>query len=330
MRDRTLMLHTVTESAANLRRWRRDGETLVCILLVAVLVATVSGCDGNSASTEAATRTDTPAATSVPGAVAGVRARVVQQRIDEGTRRIGVQVTTDANTSLHVVGVQLRSPGFRTVPATPKDTRFAPGQTIDLTTTYGDPVCGSDVDPAEDLTALLTVRDHRGGAATGQVPITGRGVAFIRRLHTSECAEQNLRTAAPPVYTGRFTRASVDGTVVLAGTLTLRRPENGSGEPVAIDALTGSVLFAFETAEPVEPGRPVARLAPTDDVLRVPVQIGSSGRCDEHARSQSTQTFLFSAFVRVGAEPVYRKILVPPPGLQRRALTLLDDVCASD
>ncbi len=53
----------------------------------------------------------------------------------------------------------------------------------------------------------------------------------------------------------------------------------------------------------------------------------SSGRCDEHARSQSTQTFTFSVFVHVGSSAQHREILVPPPVLQRQALALLDDVC---
>jgi len=227
---------------------------------------------------------------------------------------------------VHVVGVQLDSPGFRPVPVTAKDTDFAPAQTIDLTTTFG-AARGAGVDPTYGLSVRLWV-ETAGGPATLQVPVTGTGVGLIRRLHDSACAAQQLRMAASVSYGATFARSVVGGEAVLVGDVVLRRPDGGSGDPVVVESLDGSVLF--EVA-PLRDGRtgPVAALSPTRERVRVPVSIGSRGRCDQHARSQSTQTHLFSVFVRVGAESLHREIIAPPPWLKRASLALLDDVCGS-
>ncbi len=257
-------------------------------------------------------------------ALSGVRASVVQQRIDEGTRHIAIEISVDAHTSLHVVAVQLRSAGFRPVAATSKDTSFAPRQVIDLSTVYGRPLC--DEDPTADLSAVLTVEESSGSDATYEVPVTGGGVGLIRRLHAAECAQLRLRQAASLSY-GDFGRDRVDGVEVLAGALELERPDHGgSGDVVLIKSLSGSVLFEFRPVAKTAP-RYVARLARDADRLRLPVVIASNDRCDPHARSQSTQTFLFSVYVRVGSAAEYRQILVPPRQLQRQSLAFLDDVC---
>lgn len=265
------------------------------------------------------------APTTGPGADRLV-ASVVQQRLDEGTRRIGIEVSTGPATSMHVVGARLESPGFRPVPVAAKDTLFAPRQTIDLTTTFGAARC-SGVDPTDGLSVRLDLQTAD-GESTVHLPVTGRGAGLVRRLHRSSCAEAALRRAAPVSYGGPFVRAVVAGETVLAGDLVLRRPATGgSGDPVMVESLGGSVLF--EVA-PLRAGRgTTSSLGPDEQVLRLPVRIGSTGRCDQHARSQSTQTFLFSVYVSVGPRAQHREILVPPARLQRRSLALLDDVCSS-
>lgn len=267
--------------------------------------------------------TDAPA-DPAPGAdVSGVRASVTQQRIDEGTRRIAVRLMTDAETTLRVRGVRLVAPAFEVVPMTSKDTDFAPGQTIDLTTTYGRADCGV-ADPAAGVAAELLVETGAEQAVVS-VPMSPRQADLVRRLHVSACATQRLRSAVDISY-GPFAAGRVGGSEVLVGTLRFRRPPGGSGETVVVDSLYGSVLFAFEPVRD-RSGGVVTRVDPTEATVDVPVLIGSSGRCDEHARSQSTQTFLFSVYVEVGGAAEHREILVPPPPLQRKGLALLDRVC---
>lgn len=305
--------------------WARDvGRACIAALLTVCLAVLGGGCSSDTPSSTSDTPGKSGNSSDRPW-TSGVRASVVQQRIDEGTRRIGVEVAVDQTTSLYVVGVQLRSAGFETLPTTAKDTAFAPGQVIDLTTLYGKPLCDG-ADPTRGLSAVLTIENSTGRQRTLKVPVTARGVGLVRRLHEGECATVRLRQAASISYTA-FTRANIDGDEVLAGALELERPTNGgSGELVLVDSLSGSVLFDFlPTAEGTP--RYVARLVPGAERLRLPVLIGSNGRCDQHARSQSTQTFLFSAYVRVGSAVEHREIVVPPRRLQRQALALLDDVC---
>lgn len=310
---------------------RRATITASLTLSLASLLVGCSGDDtsrrGNVSSTSSASSAR-PSSTGDGGEseeLVGVRATVVQQRIDEGTRRIGIQISVDAKTSLHVVGVQLRSAGFRPVLATGKDSMFAPGRVIDLVTTYGRALCEGQ-DPTEGLSAALTVEESAGSTRTYEVPVTGDGVGLVRRLHAAACAKLSLQQAASVAYTP-FRRARVDGEEVLAGALEFERPDDADpGEVVTVDSLSGSVLFDFHPLRRTEPGF-VARLETSTERLRLPVVIGSSGRCDQHARSQSTQTFLFSVYARVGSAVEHREIMIPPPLLQRQALALLDDVC---
>lgn len=309
------------------------GRARTAAFLTVGLIMFGGGCSSETTSPTVETTRITNGADTVGGGgntrarewTQGVRASVVQQRIDEGTRRIGIEVSVDDKTSLYVVGVQLESPGFETVAVTSKDTAFAPGQVIDLTTVYGKPRCDG-ADPTKGLTAVLSLKEPAGRKQTLEVPVTAAGAGLIRRLHDAECARFRLQQAASINYAD-FTRASVDGAEVLAGALEFERPEQGgSGEVVLIDSLSGSVLFHFLPLEEETPGY-VARLVPSAERLRLRVLIGSNGRCDQHARSQSTQTFLFSAYVQVGSADIHREIVIPPRRLQRQALALLDDVC---
>ena len=156
---------------AHRSRWRtKTVRAVTTVLLVAVAVALTTSCSKD--------HVPRPAARDIELSVT-----VVQQRIDEGTRRIGIRVGTGPGMSVHVRGVQLESPAFEPVPTTDKDTEFAPRQSIDLTTTYGDPRCGED--PGEGLAAIVIVQD-RDGERTVEVPVTGSGIGLVRRLHASE------------------------------------------------------------------------------------------------------------------------------------------------
>ncbi len=64
---------------------------------------------------------------------------------------------------------------------------------------------------------------------------------------------------------------------------------------------------------------------------RHPVSRSSSAtvaRCDPHSRGQSTQTFLFRAFLRLDAGPELSRLVPPTAAQQRRLLRFLDHACA--
>jgi hypothetical protein len=310
---------------------RAAGRAGSAALAAALLLATAgcSGGSGGNAGASGSTTTGTSASTATAsgpagGTDAGMFATVVHQRLDVGTTRIGLEVTTDHHTSLHVDGVQLLTDAFASQPITDKDTDFVPDRTIDLTVDYGRPVCDPGVTPddAQVLVRYTVAGDYT--EQTQQLPVKKLGLTLLNHLHTSGCAEQRLDEAASLTY-GSFHRQVVDGRLSLVGTLDLERPaDGGSGDPVVIEAVLGSVLFEFVG---MADHPPVGELPRGKDVARVPVLIRGNDRCSAHERSAAQQVFVFTTDVRVGNAPVHREIIEPPKKLQVQSLALLDDVC---
>ena len=286
--------------------------------LVFVLAA-LAGCTGGS-DDDGSGGAPTAVTTSVEAADSGMRATVVQQRTDLGTPRIGLAVTTDHHTTLHVTAVQLLSDAFEGRAPTPKDTDFTPDRTIDLTVDHGRPVCSSGV--TVDDSQVLISYEQDGTARVVALPVAKLGRDLLANLHDGGCAQQRLAAAASFSYHTPFHRETVDGELVLAGELELKRPDDGgSDEKVVVKSVFGSVLFQFEATDAPDV------LESGQSSTRVPVLIRGNNRCDPHARSASQQTFIFTVEVRVGASPLHREIIEPPTRLRVQAMAYLDDVC---
>jgi hypothetical protein len=294
----------------------------VVITAVAISCLTVlTACTADDSST-------TPHSTS-PGTQAeethvGFKATVVQQRLDVGTRRIGLELTSDARTTAHVNAVQLMTESFTQRPSTPKDTDFAPGRIIDLVVLYGDPVCQADVSP-DDATVRVQY-DADGQSGTMTLPVDKHGVRVLNELRDAYCAEQRLKQAASLRYELPFHRERVDGATALVGDLVLERPAaGGSGRPVAVDSVLGSVILDVET--PATRPAKWGSLPRGRTTARVSIVLKAGRTCTAHGRSGTQQPFIFSAYVAVGGAPLYRQIIEPPKRLQRQALAYLDYVC---
>lgn len=285
------------------------GRTAVAAL---ILVA-FAGCEDDDPRTDA-------------GMAPSLTATVTQYRPDEGTRRISVEVTNSGTVTVHVSGVALSTSAFEPVSATAKGTEFAPGQTIALVTTYGDPRCEADA-TTTDAVAVLTLAGAT-APTTLEVPVARTGQDVLERLHHAECQQAALDAVADVRLLPEWRRVRVDGDPYLRGTLLLRRPGgHPSAGGVTVTATRGSVLLELR---PVRRGRPVGRLDPGEATERIPVLLGSANRCDAHALGGSTQTFLLSAFVRRDGGPQQRVLLIPDAATKRRALRVLDAVCGAD
>ena len=104
---------------------------------------------------------------------------------------------------------------------------------------------------------------------------------------------------------------------VMRGRLLLERRQGT--EPVEVTQLEGSLLFELGLAGARTLEGDARRAA-------VPIEV-RPGRCDEHGRSQATQTFIFRVWVSVGdSEPLVRN-LVPTKRQQARMLAFVDHVC---
>ena len=288
-------------------------------VLAAVLVVAMAGCTGGSGDGSETSSPPDPTATVAPEE-SGMSATVVQQRTDVGTPRIGLEVTTDQKTTVHVSAVQLLSDAFEERSPTAKDTDFTPERTIDLTVDYGTPLCESDV--SVDDAAVLVRYEQDGTTHTTALPVAKLGRDLLANLHEGGCAQQRLDAAAEFSYVTPFHRETVGGELALAGELLLKRPaDGGSDERVVVESVFGSVLFRFDALDPP------AVLAPGQQSTTVPVAITGNNRCDPHARSASQQTFVFTVDVRVGDAKEHREIIEPPTPLRVQAMAYLDDVC---
>lgn len=286
-------------------------------------VAACTGGSGDHPEADSATSQNPTAAGTSEGGEVGMRVTVVQQRTDIGTTRIGLEVTTDHKTTVHVTGVQLLSEAFEQHPMTPKDTAFTPDRTIDLTVDYGIPVCKPGVSVAE--AQVLVHYDEGETERTVTLPVAKLGRDLLSNLHTGGCAQQRVDAAASLSYRTPFHREVVDGTPSLVGSLALKRPaDGGSGEPVVVESVFGSVLFDFIG---LDGDRRLGVLARGRKSIHLPVVIQGNNRCNPHERSASQQTFIFTADVRVGSAPLHREIIAPPTPLRVQAMSFLDDVC---
>jgi hypothetical protein len=213
---------------------------------------------------------------------------------------------------------------FSQQPITPKDTDFAPGRIIDLVVLYGDPVCRADVSPDD---AMVRVQYDAGGqSGTLTLPVDNHGVRALNELRDAYCAQQRLKRAASLRHELPFHRERVDGATALVGDLVLERPAcGGSGRPVEVDSVLGSVILDLEP--PATRASTWGSLPHGRTTARVPIVLKAGRTCTAHGRSGTQQPFIFSAYVTVGGAPLYRQIIEPPKQLQRQALAYLDDVC---
>jgi hypothetical protein len=243
-------------------------------------------------------------------------ASATQFRYDEGTHNLHAGVTNAGTTPVTVTSATLAWSGFDwptvQIPAQP----VPPGQTAAFVIAYGAARC--DTHPGAPY-LLATVDGQR-----RRLPLQVDDPGLLDRLRQGACARQRLsRAVALTLHLRRHTVVRA-GEELLPGEVVLRR-RAGAGRAVSVVDLGGSVLFDLTAAG--GRGALPARLAPPDRALRLPVLVGSAGRCDPHARGNSSQTFLFSVYTRLGTEPALRTIFVPSKPAQQRLLAVLDRAC---
>lgn len=242
----------------------------------------------------------------------GVHLSFIQQRIDEGTRRSQVRVINGNPRPIHVISVGVDWAGF---PLRSNRVDYdVPGQqTIDLRYFLPRADCSVAAGAAPMYGVAVTRR------RTIREPMAADGKRFLTRIWRTECAARRLDRAVSIRYGSTWTQEGTGVEAVLHGSLVLTR---GLGaEPVTVDQVDGSVLFELAT-----PGPTV--LAAGESRAVVPVDVTTGGRCDPHSRGQSTQTFLFRVFLRLGdADPV-GELVVPTKPQQARLLAYLDHACA--
>jgi hypothetical protein len=243
----------------------------------------------------------------------GVRLSFIQQRIDEGTRRAQVRVQNGTDRPVRVREVGIDWAGFPL-----HLQRFpyvvGPQSTVDLPYRLPPAVCGA----AAVRAPIVGVAVTRSGVVRRVVEADG--VRFLQRIHRATCAERRLAAAVDLRYSDRFTLEHRGGRPVLRTALVLHRGR--SRQPIRVVQVEGSVLFELQLT-----GR--RQLPARATVAAVPIEVRDGGRCDPHSRGQSTQTFLFRVWLRIGDGDLLPRILQPTRPQQARLLAFLDRACAT-
>lgn len=236
---------------------------------------------------------------------AGLSASATQTRPDEAAgHRFQVKVDNAGSAPVTVTGLQLRSPGFRPAPFTEREETFPPGIDYDLPAPYGAVDCGHGVEP---LTVALSLRE---GAGTREVVVPLRSDdGLMARIHAAECRQQALAGQLAVSLAGDL----VPDGQALRGVLRVQR--RNTREPVAVDSVTGSVIYD------VRPATLPTVLASGTPVADVPVRV-TIATCDPHNIAETKKPYVFLLFVRVGGEPALGTE-VPVTAAQRRQLDAL-------
>lgn len=227
-----------------------------------------------------------------------------QPRPDEGTRILRTAIINAGDREVEVTSATVDWSGFERRETRTGDGALEPGGTLGLVLEFGAARCD---EPVEDRPRLAAVVD----GVERTVPLTVRDPELLDRLRARECGLRALDEAASVDLVLEPRIVVRDGQRVVPGTLEVVRRDGATADVRVVD-LGGSVLLRFGSDAPlpaqVGPGR-----------LALPVTVASAGRCDAHALSQSSQTFLIGAYVAVdGAEPV--RVLTVPDGADRRRI----------
>ena len=249
---------------------------------------------------------------SAPPPVPGIHLSFIQQRFDEGTNRAQVRVINNTRRVLHVRKVGVLWPGFPTG-LQPMPYPVPGGLTVDLRYFLPRADCAARAGAAPAYAVVTT--SHR----RIRQPMAADGRRFLTRLWRTTCNERRIRQAAVVGFgnSDDWTEEGHGLGARLHARLILTRGKET--EAVAVDQVQGSVLFDLRTTG--------GTILPEDDSqVSLPLDV-SPGRCDQHGRSQSTQTFVWRVWVRLaGGEPL-AELVEPTRRQQVRLLAFLDHAC---
>jgi hypothetical protein len=286
-------------------------------LLLALLLLVTGACSAAPPEPPPAPGRSGPASTDAPVAAGRLRASLTQDRFAEGTRSVLAGVTNASRRTLRITDAEVDWPGLGFPPVHLEEPTIEPGETAAFTVAYDETRCDGPVREAPRMRVRV---DGRAMTLPLHVDIPG----LLGRLRDDACAQQRL-SAIASVHLRLAERTSVvHGTEQLPADLVVQR-RGGSTAPVTVTDLAGSVLISL-TPRAGRGALPVS-LRPGRDRLVLPVLLASTGRCDGHARSQSSQTFLLGIYVRRGSGPVQRVVQIPARPEQERLLAMLDRVC---
>ncbi len=276
--------------------------------MLAVLLCAACGGAPSSASPSSASPSSTPSPGPAVPPVAGIEAEAVQLRADAAVGgQVQVRVTDTGGEPFTVTSVAIDSPGFTPLPDRAVEAAYAPGQTIDLLTPFGEVVCDHAAEPAA---ARLAVVRPDGRSQVLRVPLAAED---LTEIHADTCGARAALAVAGVTVTG----LAVDGEAA-TGSLVLTRAGDDD-RAVTLTRLEGNVLYDAGADLPRTLGDGAAS-------LQLPVEF-TMARCDPHALAEVKQPYRFLLGVQVG-EDAEVPVDLPLEQAQRDVLfALVDAAC---
>lgn len=223
-------------------------------------------------------------------------------------------MVNESDHDLQVTGVGLDWPGFGDF-LKDYETTVVAGRTLDLRFRLPEPTC----DPTEAAVfGRLRVADGDGTAEVHD-ELDESGAGYVTRIWDRWCQELRVDAGVTMTYGDTWSIHGSGRRARLVGEITLQRGEETG--PIELTHLRGSVLLELHLPER-------ARLEPGTDEVTVPLEMVVP-RCDEHALTESSQTFLFLARFRFG-DDVASAIREPDTAPRAAAQELLDEACVGD
>jgi hypothetical protein len=192
------------------------------------------------------------------------------------------------------------------------------------------------VDAGRALAHVLHLGDAtcppgRGEASVVDIAVTDGAVTWrgtypvpdperLAALNARDCGQRAVLEVVDLVFDDAPT---VEGQVL---TTSLRATRRAGDDPITITQIDGSILFQLL---PDGPDGALATLAPGTARASIPLEVRNT-RCDAHAVSQSSLSYRFPVFVRIGdGEPTYL-FLEPGPGLRAGLEALVQECLARE
>lgn len=240
----------------------------------------------------------------------GVRLSFIQNRFDEGTQRAQVRVLNGSKRPVRVREIGIDWAGFRG--GLQRADYPVPGRSvIDLPYLLPRADCSARAG-RDEMYAVATTKDR-----TVRQVLPADGVRFLSRVWREECTTRRIERTVDISYDLAGTEEGTELEAVRHASLVLTRKR--TDREVTVDQVQGSVLFELAVS---------GDLSLPDDARRTTIALDvSPGRCDEHGRSQSTQTFVFRVWIRLDDGEPLARVVTPSRGQQTRLLAFLDRAC---
>ncbi len=230
-----------------------------------------------------------------------------QTRNDVAKDRFELKLFNGTDESLPIVAVQLVWEGM-TTEVSPRENTLVAGGRLDFPLPIAPATCAGDgtiddmPDPDAAVARILLADGSERTAPVFDVK------HFARKLYLQDCERQRVARVVDVAWVDLH-EITVDGRPATGGVLRLTRHEGAPPEQVTVAFITNSINF---TVIPDNvPGEPVLVLPAGEETAEVAVRF-VEGRCDSHARSESSQPFAIFAQISVGASEELTYPLAPP------------------